>query len=124
MNKFEEYFSNEEKIKEFIEYVHENFKFIYSKMISEMSHKLDIAQDVENSHLYVSLIRCLFNQMFDEFVCVLVSISESTKTPLSEMITKHIKLLIDLEKNIKLLLDIEGKSAFEVMSDAIKLMEP
>lgn len=96
-DKFAEYYSSEEKIKELSEYVHQNFKLIHAKMISELRRKLDITPDMENSDGYVSLMVSLYGRMFNELVYGLAGISQSSKAPVSEILPQTtIKVFLDL----------------------------
>ena len=102
-DKFAEYYqNNEERINELSEYVHLNFKLIHTKMISEMRRKLDITPDMNNSVGYVSLMLSLYGRMVNELVYGLAGISQSTKTPVNQIIP---------ETTLKILLDMwEGKN--------------
>ena len=97
MDKFAEYYNNPEKIEELSLYVHENFKLIQTKMISEMRRKLDINPDMENSEGYVSLMVSLYGRMFNEMVDGLAGVCQSTKMNASEIIPQTtLKLFLDL----------------------------
>jgi len=67
-DKFAEYCSSPEKIKELSDYVHLNFHLIQTKMVSEMRRKLDITPDLENTDGYGSLCISLYGRMFNELV--------------------------------------------------------
>lgn len=96
-DKFTEYYCSEEKIKEMSEYVHENFKLIQTKMISEMRRKLDLIPDMRNQDGYVSLMVSLYGRMFNEIVYSLAGISQSTKTKVSDIIPETtLKVFLDL----------------------------
>lgn len=97
MDKFKEYYNNEDKISELSEYVHLNFKLIHTKMLSEMRRKLDINPDLSNSDGYLSLMISLFGRMFNELVYSLCGICQSTGLKASEILPqKTIKIFIDL----------------------------
>lgn len=96
-DKFAEYYSSEERIKELSEYVHINFKLIHAKMLSEMRRKLDITPDIRNSYGYVSLMVSLYGRMFNELVYGLAGISQHTNTKVSDIIPKEtLKVFLDL----------------------------
>lgn len=97
VDKFAEYHSNEEKIRELSEYVHQNFKLIHTKMASEMRRKLDITLDMNNVDGYVSLMVSLYGRMFNELVYGLAGISQATKTPVDKIIPDlTLKVFLDL----------------------------
>ncbi len=97
MDKFAQHYSSEEKIEEFSEYVHLNFKLIMTKMTSEIRRKLDINPDMQNSDGYVSLMVSLYVRMFNEMVYSLAGISQATNTPVNEIVPDTtLKILLDL----------------------------
>jgi hypothetical protein len=85
-DKFVKYYSNDEKIKELSEYVHQNFKMIMTKMASEMRRKLDIKPDMENSEGYQSLMYSLAGRMFNEMVYCLGGMSQSNGISVLEIV--------------------------------------
>jgi len=85
-DKFAEYYSSKERQEELSQYVHENFKIIQSKMISEIRRKLDITPDMENTDGYVSLMVSLHGRMFNEMVYSLCGMCQSTRTKATEII--------------------------------------
>ncbi len=96
-DKFAEYYSSEEKIKDLSQYVHENFKLIHTKMLSEMRRMLDITPDMQNSDGYVSLMVSLYGRMFNELVYGLAGIAQATKTPVNIIIpATTLKVFLDL----------------------------
>lgn len=97
MDKFVEYYNTDEKIEELSQYVHENFKLIHTKMISEMRRKLDITPDMQNPDGYVSLMVSLYGRMFNEMVYSLAGISQATGSKASEIIPQTtLKVFLDL----------------------------
>lgn len=97
MDKFAKHYDSPEKIKELSQYVHENFKLIQTKMISEMRRKLDITPDTANSDGYVSLMVSLHGRMFNEMVYSLAGISQSTKKDVKDIIPETtLKIFLDL----------------------------
>lgn len=97
MDKFAKHCNSQEKIKEFSEYVHLNFKLIMTKMISEMRRKLDIEPDMNNPDGYVSLMVSLYGRMFNEMVYSLAGISQATNTPVNEIVPEtSLKIFLDL----------------------------
>lgn len=96
-DKFAAYYSNEKRIQELSEYVHQNFKVIQTKMISEMRRKLDISPDMSNRDGYVSLMVSLYGRMFNEMVYSLAGISQSIGVKVSEIIPETtLKVFLDL----------------------------
>lgn|SRR5574338_199514 len=96
-DKFVKYYQSEEKIKELSQYVHENFKLIHTKMLSEMRRKLDINADMTNSEGYASLMVSLYGRMFNELVYGLAGISQSTGVKAADIIpAATIKIFLDL----------------------------
>src|ERR1700683_1254396 len=105
MDKFVKYYDNEEKIKELSQYVHENFKLIHTKMISEMRRKLDITPEMDNRDGYLSLMVTLYGRMFNEMVYGLSGICQSIQRDASAIIPNStLKILLDL---------YEGKNPLE-----------
>ncbi len=97
MDKFAEYYHNEENQRELSEYVHMNFKLIHTKMISELRRKLHITPDIKNSDGYLSLMVSLYGRMVNELVYGLAAISQSTNTPVSTIIpATTLKVFLDL----------------------------
>jgi hypothetical protein len=97
MDKFAKYYSDEKKIKELSQYVHENFKLIHTKMISELRRKLDIIPDMQNPDGYVSLMVSLYGRMFNELIYGLAGISQATNKKASEIIPQTtLKVFLDL----------------------------
>lgn len=97
MDKFAYYYRDQEKIKELSKYVHENFKLIHTKMISELRKKLDITPDINNYDGYLSLMVSLYGRMFNELVYGLAGISQATNTKVSEIIPETtLKVFLDL----------------------------
>lgn len=97
MDKFAKYYGDERKIQELSQYVHENFKLIQTKMISELRKKLNITPDMQNSDGYVSLIVSLYGRMFNELVYGLAGISQATNVKVSDIIPElTIKVFLDL----------------------------
>ncbi len=98
-DKFAEYYSTEERVKELSQYVHENFKIIQTKMISEMRRKLDIAPDYQNRDGYVSLMVSLYGRMFNEMVYGLAGFCNNPGIDGTQIISIHtIDILITLLK--------------------------
>ena len=96
-DKFTAYYNNDKRIQELSEYVHENFKLIQVKMISEMRRKLDISPNMNNQDGYVSLMVSLYGRMFNEMVYGLAGICQSTNVKASDLIPETtIKIFIDL----------------------------
>lgn len=78
-DKFAEYFNTNERIEELSDYVHENFKIIMTKMISEMRRKLDIEAEMTNKDGYLSLMASLQGRLFNEMVYSLAGIIQSCR---------------------------------------------
>ncbi len=98
-DKFLEYYSSDEKIKEMSEYVHLNFRLIMTKMQSEMRRKLKIEPDLQNKDGYVSLMCSLQGRLFNEMVYSLCGLCQSMNTEFNEIIPKEtILILLDLMK--------------------------
>lgn len=114
-DKFAEYYNSPEKIEELSQYVHENFKLIHTKMISEMRRKLNITPDMQNFDGYVSLMVSLSGRMFNEMVYSLAGISQSTRTNVSEIIPDMtLKILLDLWEGKNFL---DGRMRSDVKED-------
>ncbi len=97
MDKFAKYYDNEDKIQELSEYVHQNFKLIETKMISEMRRKLDIEPNMDNHDGYVSLMVSLNGRMFNEMVYSLSGICQSVNIKASQIIPETtLKIFLDL----------------------------
>lgn len=94
IDKFAMYNSTKEKQKEFSEYVHENFKLIHTKMISEMRRKLDITPDMSNVDGYVSLMASLQGRMFNEMVYTLCAFCQALKLNPTEMIPVNTLIML------------------------------
>lgn len=86
MDKFAHYYKSKERQAELSQYVHENFKLIQTKMISEMRRKLDIDPDMSNKDGYVSLMVSLYGRMFNEMVYSMVGICQATRTKASDIV--------------------------------------
>lgn len=115
MDKFAKHCSSQEKIDEFSEYVHLNFKLILTKMISEMRRKLDIEPDMSNSEGYVSLMVSLYGRMFNEMVYSLAGISQATNAPVNEIIPQTtLKVFLDLYEGKN---PLEGRLRTDVKED-------
>jgi hypothetical protein len=100
-NKFSEYYSTEERIGELSEYVHQNFKLIYTKMISEMRQKLNITPDLENSDGYVSLMMSIQGRLFNEMVYSMAgSLQSSNMTLLQVLPPTTLLMILDLMMGI------------------------
>ena len=102
MNKFEKYYSTDEKISELSEYVHINFHLISTKMISEMRRKLDISPSLSNAE-YISLLVSLYGRMFNELVYSLCGLCQSTSVKCKEILPlTTLQILLDLleDKNV------------------------
>ncbi len=96
-DKFAAYYSNEKRIQELSDYVHENFKLIQTKMISEMRRKLDITPDMSNRDGYISLMVSLYGRMFNEMIYSLAGMSQSTNVKASEIVPETtLKVFLDL----------------------------
>ena len=114
-DKIAEYYNNDEKIKELSEYVHLNFKLIFTKMLSEMRRKLDITPDMNNSEGYVSLILTLQGRMFNEMVYSLAGVIQTTNAEVSEIIPPlTLKILLNLYEGKNYL---EGRPRTDVKED-------
>lgn len=101
VDKFAEYYSPPEMQKELSQYVHENFKIILSKMISEMRRKLDITPDLQNTDGYVSLMVSLYGRMFNEMVYSLCGVCQSTNVNASDIIpSPTLDILISLLRGV------------------------
>jgi hypothetical protein len=115
MDKFANYYRDEKKIQELSRYVHENFKLIQTKMISEMRRKLDITPNMNNQDGYVSLMVSLYGRMFNEMVYSLAGISQSTNSKVSDIIPQMtLKVLLDLYEGKNVL---EGRIRTDVKED-------
>ena len=100
-DKFAEYYKSEERQADLSQYVHENFKIILSKMLSEMRRKLDIPPDMENTDGYVSLMVSLHGRMFNEMVYSLAGVCQATKMNASEIIPiSSLDILISLLRGV------------------------
>lgn len=102
-DKFAEWQSNEDNIKDFSEYVHLNFKLIQTKMISEMRRKLEIELDHElrNTEGYVSLMVSLYGRMFNEMVYSMCGICQSTRTNFTQIVPPMtLTIVLDLMMGI------------------------
>ncbi len=114
-DKFAKYYNNQEKIDELSQYVHENFKLIHTKMISEMRRKLDISPNMDNRDGYLSMMVSLYGRMFNELVYGLAGISQSCHTPSSSIIPQTtIKILLDLYEGKN---PLEGRLRSDVKED-------
>lgn len=114
-DKFVQYYQSEERVKELSEYVHLNFKFIHTKMISELRRKLDITPDMNNSDGYVSLMVSLFGRMFNEMVYSLAGICRSTNMRAEDIIPKMtVKIFLDIYEGKN---PIEGRIRTDVKED-------
>lgn len=101
-DKFAEYYSSDEKIDELSEYVHQNYKLICTKMISEMRRNLCIKPDLENSEGYVSLQVSLMGRLFNEMIYSLAGTCQSFDLKLTDIVPANtFMILFDLleEKN-------------------------
>jgi len=86
MDKFAAYYNNEEKMKELSEYVHQNFKLIWTKMSSEMRRMLDIEPNMDNSDGYVSLMMSLQGRLFNEMIYSLSGSLQSLNMKFTEVV--------------------------------------
>lgn len=114
-DKFAKYYNTEERIQELSEYVHQNFKLIMTKMISEMRRKLDITPDMTNSDGYISLMVSLQGRMFNEMVYSLSGVSQSTKMKVRDIVPNTtLKIFLDLweDKN-----PLNGRMRTDVKED-------
>ncbi len=102
MDKFAEYFKNQNRMQELSEYVHKNFHLIATKMISEMRRKLDIKPDLKNSEGYISLMVTLYGRMFNELVYSLCGICQTFNLELKDILPTD---TIRIFKNL-----LEGKN--------------
>ncbi len=117
MDKFLEYYKDPERLQELSQYVHENFKLIQTKMMSEMRRKLDIDPSMDNSTGYLSLICTLYGRMVNEVVYALCALSQSCKVPGDQIIPQHsFKMLLDLYEGKNVL---EGRLRTDVKEDII-----
>jgi hypothetical protein len=115
MDKFASYYNTDEKIQEFSEYVHQNFKLIHVKMISELRKKLDITPDMQNSDGYLSLMNSIYGRMFNEFVYGLAGICQSTKTSVKDLIPDQtIRIFLNLYEGKN---PLEGRMRTDVKAD-------
>lgn len=97
MNKFHKYYDTSEKIKEISLYVHNNFKLIMTKMLSEMRRKLDIESEISNEEGYLDLAVSLQGRLFNEMVYSLAGVCQSTNLNFKDIIPKQtILILLDL----------------------------
>jgi hypothetical protein len=95
MDKFAAYYQgNEDRIREFSEYVHLNFKLIEVKMLSEMRRKLNIKPALDNSDGYVSLMASIHGRMFNEMVYSLSGMIHSLNMTLIDVIPPSTLLII------------------------------
>lgn len=85
-DKFAEYYESENRQRELSQYVHENFKLIHTKMISEIRRMLDIEPDMNNRDGYVSLLVSLYGRMFNEMVYGMAGICQGCRMKASEII--------------------------------------
>ncbi len=114
-DKFVEYYSSEEKIQEMSQYVHENFKLINTKMLSEMGRKLDISPDFQNSEGYLSLMVSLHGRMFNEMVYCLAGMCQSTNMKITDILPPHtILMFLDMLKGIN---PLKGSMRTDVQYD-------
>lgn len=101
MDKFQKYYSQEEKIREMSEYVHLNFRLIMTKMTSEMRTKLDIKPDYENSEGYMSLMASLQGRLMNEMVYSMAGLCQSLNMSLLEILPPTTLIMIlELMKGI------------------------
>jgi|ERR1700679_812596 len=115
MDKFAEFYNDENKIEELSEYVHINFKLIHTKMLSEMRRKLELTPDMQNSDGYVSLMVSLYGKMFNEMVYSLAGISQATNTKVSDIIpATTLKVFLDLWEGKN---PLEGRMRTDVKDD-------
>lgn len=114
-DKFTEYYSKEENIKELSEYVHLNSKLILTKMTSEMRRKLCIEATSNNSEGYISLMVSLYARMFNEIVYGLAGICQSLDMKASDIIPENtMKIFLDMweGKNV-----LNGRIRSDVKAD-------
>ena len=115
MDKFVAYYNSPEKIEELSQYVHENFKLISTKMISEMRRKLDINPSMDNSDGYVSLMLSLQGRLFNEMVYSIAGACQSTGCKFVEMIPPiTIEILFTLIKGEN---PLNGKMRTDITED-------
>ena len=115
MDKFAAYYNSPEMIQELSQYVHENFKLISTKMISELRQKLGIAPSMDNSEGYVSLMLSLQGRLFNEMVYSSAGICQSTGCKFVEMIPPlTIEILFQLIKGEN---PLNGKIRTDVKDD-------
>lgn len=97
MNKFHKYYDTSEKIKEISLYVHNNFKLIMTKMLSEMRRKLDIESEISNEEGYLDLAVSLQGRLFNEMVYSLAGVCQYSDLNFKDIIPKQtILILLDL----------------------------
>lgn len=117
-DKFKEYYSNEDRIVDFSEYVHLNMKLIMTKMVSEMRRKLDISPDMQNSEGYVSLMVSLYGRIFNEVVYSTCGLCESAKINLTQMLPPlTLSMILDLMMGVN---PLNGKLRDDIPNDLPK----
>lgn len=119
MNKFEEYMKNNEE--NLSKYVHFNVKLIATKMISEMSRKLDVYTTPHEQEDFFSLMISLHGRMFNEIIYALSGFSENFNLKFYEIISPlTLKLLFSLMKEEKIDLNEIKDTQLSVNSQEFK----
>lgn len=121
MDKFADYYNTPEKISELSEYVHLNFKLIYTKMLSEMRRKLDITPDMKNIDGYCSLMVSLYGRMFNEMIYGLAGVCQSSQTSARKILPiETILVFLDIleDKN-----PLKGRFRSDVPNDPEKFQK-
>lgn len=100
-DKFAEYYSTPERVSDLSEYVHQNFKLISTKMLSEMRQKLDIEPNMDNSEGYVSLMVSLHGRIFNEIVYATAGLCQTTGVNLTQLLPAiTLSMILDLMMGI------------------------
>lgn len=114
-DKFAEYYSNSDRISELSEYVHQNFKLIQTKMISEMRRKLDITPDLTNPDGYASLMASLHGRMFNEMVYATAGVLQCLNLNLTQLLPPlTLSMILDMMMGIN---PLGGKLRNDIPND-------
>jgi hypothetical protein len=90
----EEYYSTQEKASELTQYIHENYKLIMTKMLSEMRRKLDIDTGTNE---YYTLMVGLMSRFFHEITMAMAGVCQSVGVQGSDFIhPDSLKIFLDV----------------------------